>query len=426
MGKSTIGTEYYHECVKVRNAKHSVCENTIASEAVCESTKEWHITDRYVGGVVGRTLSSLAQCLTRVGESTIVHSMVGENTKDKSPLLPERRAQADFFVCDILDAVPKADIASMEHPIFSLSTKPDKRIRRYEQNENWLEITPSVKGLATIHDRDILIYCISQIIGALNRNQKISRTVHFKAFDLLSATNRNTSGTGYEQLRAALLRLAGTRIETNITTGDTEQLDGFGMIESYRIVRESREGRMQEMEVTLSDWVFNAIRHNEVLTLHPDYFRLRKPLERRMYEIARKHCGRQKTWKITLPVLHKKCGSASTLKEFKRLVNNIAKADSEHEYMPDYAVTLEDDAVIFHNRNTIPALEENHTDPLTDASDGIHLKPETYDAARQAAPGWDVYVLEQEWREWITEPPRNADAAFLGFCRKVYEKRGEA
>ncbi|MCA9184408.1 MAG: replication initiator protein A [Pirellulaceae bacterium] len=28
-----------------------------------------------------------------------------------------------------------------------------------------------------------------------------------------------------------------------------------------------------------------------MLTLHRDYFRLRKPLERRVYEIARKHCG---------------------------------------------------------------------------------------------------------------------------------------
>ena len=58
--------------------------------------------------------------------------MVGENTKDKSPLLPDRMQQADFFVCDIFDAAPKGDMASMEHPIFSISTKPDRRIRRYE------------------------------------------------------------------------------------------------------------------------------------------------------------------------------------------------------------------------------------------------------------------------------------------------------
>jgi len=82
--------------------------------------------------------------------------------------------------------------------------------------------------------------------------------------------------------------LSGTRIATNITTADTEVLDGFGLIDRYRIVRETRDGRMQEIEVKLSDWVFNAINAREVLTLSRNYFRLRKPLERRLYEIARK------------------------------------------------------------------------------------------------------------------------------------------
>ena len=53
--------------------------------------------------------------------------------KDRSPLLPDRHPTPDFFVCDIFDAVPKGDMASMEHPIFSLSTKPDHRIRRYQK-----------------------------------------------------------------------------------------------------------------------------------------------------------------------------------------------------------------------------------------------------------------------------------------------------
>jgi len=57
----------------------------------------------------------------------------------------------------------------MEHPFFSLSKNPDTTIRRYEHNGNWLEIVPSVKGLATIYDKDVLIYCISQIMEKLKR-----------------------------------------------------------------------------------------------------------------------------------------------------------------------------------------------------------------------------------------------------------------
>ena len=50
----------------------------------------------------------------------------------------------------------------------------------------------------------------------------------------------------------------------------------------------------------------------------------------------------------------------------------------------------------------------------------------TYEKAKEHAPGWDVYFIEQEWRDWLTEPPRNPDAAFLGFCKKWCKKRGPA
>lgn len=257
-------------------------------------------------------------------------------------------------------------------------------------------------------------------MGALNAGREVSQVIHFKAYDLLTATNRMTNGQGYQALRDALERLSGTRISTNITTGGAEIFETFGLIERAKIVRETREGRMQEVEIKLSDWVFNAIKHNEVLTLHRDYFRLRRPLERRIYEIARKHCGYKKEWKITLELLKDKCGSTSTLREFRRLVKNIVRQDQNHGHMPDYAVVFdeENDMVLFTNKDTMkqdkpPAL------PLS-----VTLDPDVYHEARMAAPGWDVYELEQQWRGWITEPPRNPNAAFLGFCRKVFEKRG--
>jgi len=51
----------------------------------------------------------------------------------------------------------------------------------------------------------------------------------------------------------------------------------------------------------------------------------------------------------------------------------------------------------------------------------IRLKTTTFEKAKQAAPGFDVYYLEQEWREWIAkkgERPEHPDAAFIGFCRR--------
>src|SRR6516165_7230605 len=57
--------------------------------------------------------------------------MIGNNTIKRTPLLPDRHPIQDFFICDVTDAIPKDDMGSMEHPIYSLSTKPDLSIREY-------------------------------------------------------------------------------------------------------------------------------------------------------------------------------------------------------------------------------------------------------------------------------------------------------
>ena len=88
--------------------------------------------------------------------------------------------------------------------------------------------------------------------------------------------------------------------------------------------------------VTLSDWIYRSVVARSVLTLSRDYFRLRKPLERRVYEIARKHCGRQAEWKIGLETLLKKTGSTSPRRVFRRMIRDIAEEDG----LPDYRLTL--------------------------------------------------------------------------------------
>ena len=221
------------------------------------------------------------------------------------------------------------------------------------------------------------------------------------------------------QLRAALERLSGTRITTNVTTGDVEILDGFGLIDRFRIVRETREGRMQELEVTLSAWVFNAIRAREVLTLNRNYFRLRKPLERRLYEIARKHCGQAPEWKIGFHKLKAKCGSYSTDKEFRRLLQNIISEDKAHNHIPDYSIRMDGEMVILRSRGSVPAPAELKFEGALD--------PEAYHDARTVAPGWDVRHLETEWRRWCGKnevAPLKPEKHFLSFCRTWYENRG--
>lgn len=341
--------------------------------------------------------------------------MVTETTNVDTALLPDRHPQQDLFICDVADAVLKDIMQHLEHPFYSLSKKPETKIRRYEHNGNWLEITPSVKGQATIYDKDILIYCISQIISKLNRDEPVAKRVRITSRELLMFTNRGTSGRDYMALAESIDRLAGTRISTNIKVGGEEQFDNFGLIDAASIRRKNGlDGRLLWCEVSLSDWVFNAIRANEVLSLHPDYFRLRRPLERRVYELARKHCGQQAEWKISLEKLLKKSGSQSPMKRFRQMIKELAASD----HLPGYSVII-DDTDMVHFR---------HRDPqqmsTTNSETIPPLRTETLEEACRVAPGWDVYVIEQEWRNWNTGRPRDADAAFLGFCRRWYERRG--
>lgn len=235
-------------------------------------------------------------------------------------------------MCDL-----KVDLASMQAPIFSLSSKVDMSVTRWKSGDGRqsLEVCPSVKGRATQHDKDVLIYCISQMIDALNRKCLASghRTVRFPAHRFLAATKRGRSKDEYARLQEALERLAGTRITTDIATGSRRIRGGFGLIDRWRIVeKDNGTTRMAAVEVTLSEWLWNAVESIEVLTLDPRYFDLRKALAKRLYEIARKHCGRQRTWRIGLELLRTKAGSRASLSEFKRMVKAVIKDDNVPEY----------------------------------------------------------------------------------------------
>ncbi len=320
----------------------------------------------------------------------------------------------EFFDCDLFDSLPyfKDDMASMEHPVFSLTTHADKRLLRYEHNGNTITIKPGYDGLPTIHDKDILIYCASYLRAAMNQGEAPSRTMRFTAYDFLTAIGRSISGDSYQRFRESLNRLQGVVINTNIKTGRFRIEEGFGLIDAWRAVKEDATGRVIAVEIELSKWLYNAILTNELLTINPDYFQLRKPMERRFYEIARKHCGSQELFKIGLEKLQLKVGSGSAKKEFRRSIREIVTDN----HLPDYEITLsDDDNVTFINRTKkhIATIRQNGF---------ILLKPETYESAKLAAPGWDIHALEQQWRDWILkkkkEPPKRPDSAFIAFCRK--------
>jgi plasmid replication initiation protein len=278
----------------------------------------------------------------------------GRSKAKRERLLPARHVERDFFLCDMFDYAMKDDGASMEAPIFTLSTRPDLSTWLWESKDGsrQIEVYPSIKGRATQFDKDVLIYVVSQMTEALNRDRPDAnnRVVRFVVHDYLVSTNKPTGGKEYQRLERAFERLRGTTIKTNIRTGGHRVKEGFGLIDRWKIVEKSpNDERMIAVEVTISEWLFNAVHAHEVLTIHPDYFRLRKPLERRLYELARKHCGQQAMWAIGFELLQEKCGSKGTLREFRRMVREIEDADT----LPDYRMKIdgEKNQVLFYTKD---------------------------------------------------------------------------
>jgi plasmid replication initiation protein len=356
-------------------------------------------------------------------------------------LLPERHPVRDFFVLDVLDVAPRCDMASMAHPIFSLSPRPEHRILKYTHDGVVVEIHPSAKGLATIFDKDVLIYCISKLMHLKNHDEPIGPVVRITTHDLLVATNRDTGGINYTRLEHALDRLAGTRIKTNIETGDEISTHNFGLIEWYDYNRRGSgfAERLKHLDIKLSDWLFRAISSAEVLPISRDYFRLRRPLDRRVYEIGRKHCGLQSSFRISLDKLQKRAGSKQERKHFAAHMRGMVKSN----HLPDYALTLEDEQVVFWRREgrgersgdagfqmkVVPASTTKSAPaaPTTIAAPSgarrILISSRAFEQLCDLAPGWDKYALESLYTAWAADKDaaRDEDARFIGWV-KSYTK----
>ena len=264
-----------------------------------------------------------------------------ELLKDQ-PRQDEEPQQDDLFVIVSSTAnwPVKDDMSSMEHPVFALSKTPFKEIRTYSRAGNVLKVIPSAAGAPTIFDKDLLIYVVSELVRAADTGRKVSKRIKIDVTHFLKATSRSTGGASYDRVVDMCRRLRGTTIETNIKTTEEERTKGFGLIESYEVTSATKSGKgALELEVTISDWLYRAAVKFEVLTLHEGYFRLSQALERRAYEVARKHCGKQNAWwAISIDGMQEKTGSAQTARKFKQDIKRMVAADE----LPEYHIALDE------------------------------------------------------------------------------------
>lgn len=276
--------------------------------------------------------------------------------------------ELELLICSAnKDLAIKDDIASMELPLFSLSKQRDIRVREFVRGESSLKIIPAIVGAATVFDKDLLLFVGSQIVEARNKGQQTSRVVHVCTADFLNSTRRGDGGRSYAAIIEMLQRLRGTTIQTNIPTGKNQimQTEGFAMIDHYKVLSskiKTRNGNRIELvhsfTVTINEWLYNSLLDYEVLTIDSAYFNLSKPIERRMYEIARKYCGDKPIWKINIDLLKEKIGTKKERFKFRDEIRQIISADN----LPQYKIALDSkvspDNVVFYTRDAKRFSEE--------------------------------------------------------------------
>ena len=339
--------------------------------------------------------------------------------------LTQKHDDQDFFIADLFDQTPfKNDMASMEHPVFILSMKKDKRMIEYVNGNTTIQIKPSFEGLPNIFDKDFLMYCAGLLMSEINAGRQPCRTLRVSTRDFLIATNRPVSGQSYNMLKTSLDRLRGCTIKTNIVTNKREITSAFGMLESYEVIESHKvKNRMIRLEVTLSEWFYNSIIGREMLTINRDYFRLRKPLERRLYEIARKHCGNQRQWALNLEKLFSKTGSSGSLRLFKSKLKSII----QDGHIPDYRYSLDDkNKVTIVKNNCVEAVQIEQGSSLHDRALNTlkNLKKSTISRAKQiheeSYTDWSLQDIAIQYVQYMEKKgtPASLDGSFIGFLKK--------
>lgn len=255
---------------------------------------------------------------------------------------PKGDVQIDLFAPSYGDIASRDGIDMMEFPFFSLSKKKRFKAIRYENERRGVSVVVSggePNGIATIWDKDILIWAISQVREALDRGDTPSKTIYFHPYQLLKALRRGVRQDDYERLEAALIRLLNTSVHTSIRTDNKTFKTGFHWLERYFTARENTTGEGAGMwSIVLSDWIFEAAAKNGlILTLDDDYFLLTGGRERWLYLVARKHGGYQEHgFRMPMKTLYEKSGTSEQYKFWAHEIRQLVKADE----LPGYHLRI--------------------------------------------------------------------------------------
>ncbi|KQM78771.1 RepA family protein [Sphingomonas sp. Leaf22] len=256
----------------------------------------------------------------------------------RTPAKPPARPQGDLFRLDSpLTAEIRGERSLMAFPFFALAKNAWMKPLTYQANAISIEVRPSASGVATIYDKEIVLYIASLMLAKIEIGETVTQDFVFTAHDLFTVTGANHSARSYGRLSEALERLQGTQIKTNIEAGGEGEEGFFSWLSEAKLHYSRTRGgerRLKAVKVRLCDWLFRAIlldRH--VLDYAAAYFQL-GPIERRIYEVARS--SGEDRLETDLATFRLQIGYQNPLANFRNALKQIVASDS----IPDYRLEL--------------------------------------------------------------------------------------
>ncbi len=291
--------------------------------------------------------SKLRAALEKLGESVAENGgRASRRASVRKP--PKTESQPSFFAPALYDVGTKDSRSIMDVAVFRLSKK-DKRpgdIIRYDMPDGFVQVSAGPAGMASVWDYDIVLMAVSHLTAATNRwragkGDKPGRAFRPNVAEILKFCRRGDGGKQHDDLVAALTRLSTTHVIVERTRKNRAGrvitvTEGEGLINRYRVVSGAATGKVDAVEIELPDWIYREVVEMErpdVLTVHPDYFLIEPGVGRFLYRLARRAAGRgEAMWSFR--TIYEHSGSASSFKEFSRMLRKLVEADD----LPEYAI----------------------------------------------------------------------------------------
>src|SRR3546814_9422945 len=96
----------------------------------------------------------------------------------------------------------------MAYPFFALTKTAWMKPLAYKTEAVSIEIGPGPRGVATIYDKEVLLYIASLLVSKLEAGEEVSQDFYFTAHDLFRVTGVNSRSEEQTSELQSLMRIS--------------------------------------------------------------------------------------------------------------------------------------------------------------------------------------------------------------------------